>query len=82
MRLIRSRFIRSFVFRAAFYVLSFALFAALPLTAAEFSSRTLNSDWQFRAIGDTGNSNAKQWHPAQVPGVVHTDARIGRLETA
>jgi beta-mannosidase len=66
-----------------FCVLFFSLLVVLPLEAAEPSSRTLDSDWQFRAVGDTeatGNkdkspdkSDVKQWHPAQVPGVVHTD---------
>jgi len=51
----------------------FSLLVALPLAAAEPSSRTLDSGWQFRAVGATDNSDVKQWHPAQVPGVVHTD---------
>jgi beta-mannosidase len=58
---------------AVFCVLCFSLLAALPLPAAESSSRTLDSDWQFRAVGNTDKSDVMQWHPAQVPGVVHTD---------
>ncbi len=58
---------------AVFSLLLFSFFAALPLEAAEPSSRALDSGWQFRAIGNTDNSDIKQWHPAQVPGVVHTD---------
>ena len=50
-----------------------SLFVILPLAAAESSSRTLDSNWQFRAVENTDNSDVKQWHPAQVPGVVHTD---------
>jgi beta-mannosidase len=53
--------------------LLFSSFLAVPLEAAEPSSRALDAGWQFRAAGNTDNSDAKQWHPAQVPGVVHTD---------
>src|SRR5579863_7763294 len=56
-----------------FSVLFFSLLGALPLTASEPSSRTLDSGWQFRAAGNTDRADVKQWHPAQVPGVVHTD---------
>src|SRR5579863_9199775 len=56
-----------------FSVLFFSLLGALPLTAFEPSSRTLDSGWQFRAVGKTDNPDIQQWHPAQVPGVVHTD---------
>ena len=58
---------------AVFSVLFFSLLGALPLTASEPSSRTLDSGWQFRATGNTDHADVKQWHPAQVPGVVHTD---------
>ncbi|MGA8492659.1 MAG: glycoside hydrolase family 2 protein [Terriglobales bacterium] len=56
-----------------FSVCFLPLMLALPLAAAEPSSRTLDSGWQFRAVGDTDHSDVKQWHAAQVPGVVHTD---------
>jgi beta-mannosidase len=46
---------------------------ALPLEAAEPSSRTLDSGWQFRAVANTDRSDVTEWHPAQVPGVVQTD---------
>jgi beta-mannosidase len=49
------------------------LLAELPLKAEEPSARLLNFDWRFRAIGNTDKSDVKQWHPAQVPGVVQTD---------
>src|SRR5208282_59233 len=58
---------------AIFSLLLLWLLAELPLRAQEPSSRTLDLDWQFRAIGDTDKVDAKQWHPAQVPGVVQTD---------
>jgi beta-mannosidase len=53
--------------------LLFCCGAALPLEAAEPSSRNLNSGWQFRAVANTDRSDVKEWHPAQVPGVVQTD---------
>src|SRR5580693_6881760 len=58
---------------AVFSVLLFSLLGALPLTASEPSSRILDSGWQFRAVGNMNHADVKQWHPAQVPGVVHTD---------
>ncbi|HXY13383.1 MAG TPA: glycoside hydrolase family 2 protein [Terriglobales bacterium] len=56
-------------------IASFVFFFAtiIPLHAAEPVSRPLNSGWQFHAIGDTDRPGIKDWHPAQVPGVVHTD---------
>ena len=73
MRLTCPRFNRNVLSMVAFFVVLFALSAASPLLAAEPSSRNLNSDWQFRAVGNTDQPNVTQWHPAQVPGVVHTD---------
>jgi beta-mannosidase len=64
---------------AVFILLSFCCFSSSRVKADESSSRALNSDWQFRAIGtvdasaNANLSDIKQWHPAQVPGVVHTD---------
>jgi beta-mannosidase len=61
---------------AASYVLCCVLFSslvALPLEGAEPSSRSLDSGWQFRAVANTDRSDVKQWHSAQVPGVVQTD---------
>jgi beta-mannosidase len=46
---------------------------ALPLEAAEPSSRNLDSGWQFRAVGNTDKPGMTEWRPAQVPSVVHTD---------
>jgi beta-mannosidase len=68
MRLTRPRICRA---AAALFFLS--LLASLPLAAAEPSSRILNEGWQFRAAGNTDKAEVQQWHPAQVPGVVHTD---------
>lgn len=60
----------------AFYLLGFLLFCSFvapPLEAAEPSSRSLDSGWQFRAVANVDRSDVKEWHPAQVPGVVQTD---------
>jgi beta-mannosidase len=75
MKQIRSGFLRSLV-ATAFYLFGCLLFGSLvvlPLEAAEPSSRNLDSGWQFRAVANTDRSDVKEWHPAQVPGVVQTD---------
>src|SRR5580700_1818936 len=59
--------------RAVFSLFFVSSLVALPVAAAEPSSRTLNADWQFRAVGNTDKPDIQHWHPAQVPGVVHTD---------
>jgi beta-mannosidase len=81
MGLIRNGFFRR-PFAAAFYLLgSFLLssVAVLPLQAAEPSSQNLNSGWQFRAVANVDRSDVKDWHPAQVPGVVQTDLLNSKL---
>jgi beta-mannosidase len=55
------------------FILSFSLLVELPLRADQVSAQLLSSNWQFRAIGNTDSPDVKQWHPAQVPGVVQTD---------
>jgi beta-mannosidase len=72
MKLPRPQFLRR-LGTAVFSLLLFSVLAAPPLEADGLSSRPLNSDWQFRAVGNTEKSDIKQWHPAQVPGVVQTD---------
>jgi beta-mannosidase len=72
MRLTRPRCFRHLA-GAVLSLLFLASLAALPLSAAEPSTRPLNSNWQFRAVGNTDKLDIQQWHPAQVPGVVHTD---------
>ena len=49
------------------------------LEAAEPSSRMLDSGWEFRAVGNVDRADIKEWHPAQVPGVVHTDLLRNKL---
>src|SRR5271170_169389 len=71
----RSMFLRSLA-TATFCLLGFLLFCsltALPLAASEPASRNLDAGWQFRAVANTDRSDVKEWHPAQVPGVVQTD---------
>lgn len=72
---IRPGFLRSLAFTAIFLLgcLLCCSLAALPLQASEPSSRNLDSGWQFRAVANTDRSDVRQWHPAQVPGVVQTD---------
>src|SRR5580700_8017824 len=56
----------------------FAL-GVFPLVAAKTSSRNLDSGWQFRAVANVDRADVKEWHPAQVPGVVQTDLQRGEL---
>ncbi len=83
MKLPRLQFFRRLV-ASTFSLLTLSLLA-VPLAGAESSSRTLAADWQFRAIGDVvgiasgDQPDVKQWHPAQVPGVVHTDLLRNKL---
>ncbi len=61
---------------AIFYFVGTVIFcslAALPLKAAEPSSQDLNAGWQFRAVANVDRADVKEWHAAQVPGVVQTD---------
>ena len=70
---------------AVCFQLLFTLVATWPLNAEAPSSRTLDSNWQFRAIANTDASadrekaDVRQWHPAQVPGVVQTDLLRNQL---
>jgi len=50
-----------------------ALFSVVPNAVAQASSRAIDSKWEFRAVGNTDRADVKEWHPAQVPGVVQTD---------
>jgi beta-mannosidase len=51
----------------------------VPLRAAEAASRNLDAGWQFRAVANAEQTEVKQWHPAQVPGVVQTDLLNNQL---
>ncbi len=81
MEMIRHAFLRSLcliLFSSAGLLLSGFLVAA-PLEAAEPSSQTLDSGWQFRAVANADRSDVKEWHTAQVPGVVQTDLLNNKL---
>jgi beta-mannosidase len=81
MGLIHAGFLRTRA-SATLNVLGLLLFcscAALPSEAAEPSSRNLEAGWQFRAVANTDRSDVKEWHPAQVPGVVQTDLLHNKL---
>jgi beta-mannosidase len=56
-----------------FACLLFCSLVVLPVQAAGPGARNLDSGWQFRAVGNTDRADVKEWHPAQVPGVVQTD---------
>jgi beta-mannosidase len=75
MVLIRPAVVRTL--RLAFF-LTFIWFVP-ALRAAEPSSIDLNSGWQFRAVANTNQADVKEWHPAKVPGVVHTDLLDNKL---
>ena len=64
--------------------ISFAVFlicvvTGLPAKAAEPMAQELVSGWRFRAIANTERGDLKEWHPAQVPGVVQTDLLNNKL---
>ena len=54
-------------------------FVAVPLKAAEPISQNINSGWQFRAVANANRTDVKEWHAAQVPGVVQTDLLNAKL---
>jgi beta-mannosidase len=55
-------------------VYSAFLFLTLsPQVAGQASLRVLEAKWEFRAVSKTDRAELKDWHPAQVPGVVQTD---------
>ena len=53
--------------------------AAADLHAAEPQSRALNSGWEFHALNAAGHPEVRDWHAAQVPGVVQTDLLSAHL---
>ncbi len=65
-----------------FFFLACLLFCSLivpPVQAAEPTSHNLDSGWQFRAVANADRADVKEWHPAQVPGVVQTDLLNSKL---
>ena len=51
----------------------------IPLLASELNRQEINSGWEFRALNATDHPEVKDWHAAQVPGVVQTDLLAGKL---
>src|ERR1700722_16964859 len=50
------------------------VFLTIPgQVAGQAASRALEAKWEFRAAGNTDRADLKEWHAAQVPGVVQTD---------
>ncbi len=81
MELMRLAFLRS-LSAILFYSVGLVLvcsFLVVPMKAAEPSSQNIDSGWQFRALTEVEQAEAKQWHPAQVPGVVQTDLLNNKL---
>jgi beta-mannosidase len=62
-----------------FACLVFCSLVVLPVKAAEPASRDLDSGWQFRAVANVDRADVKEWHSAQVPGVVQTDLLQNKL---
>src|SRR5579859_2589597 len=80
MRVTRLELLRSSVIhRISLSAFLLYFLAVMPLKAAELNTRPLESGWQFRILSTTDRSELKQWHPAQVPGVVHTDLLRNKL---
>jgi beta-mannosidase len=65
-----------------FFFSACLLFCSLAVSrvhAAEPASRNLDTGWQFRAVANADRADVKEWHPAQVPGVVQTDLLNSKL---
>src|SRR5256885_6759013 len=63
----------------AYMLLGFVLSIGMPLQLTANSARLLDAQWEFRALGNPANTEVKEWHAAQVPGVVHTDLLRNKL---
>jgi beta-mannosidase len=59
-------------------LISSVLFS-VRLEAAQPTSRAIEAGWEFRALSSTDRADLKEWHPAQVPGVVQTDLLNNKL---
>ena len=81
MEWIRSGFMRNFscVAVSLLSCLLFCCFVVTPLHGAEPAARNIDSGWQFRAVANADRADVKEWHPAQVPGVVQTDLLDNKL---
>ena len=60
------------LFRGTAFV-AFLFLTIATQVAGQAASRVLDAKWEFRAASGTDRAELKEWHPAQVPGVVQTD---------
>jgi beta-mannosidase len=57
-----------------------SLYLLAPWTAsAQPVEQSIVSGWQFRAVADTRHPGVADWHPATIPGEVHTDLQAAGL---
>jgi beta-mannosidase len=78
MRLVSLRNLSVVLFYSAGF-LFLASLLAVPMKAAEPSTQNIDSGWQFRAVANAERADVKEWHAAQVPGVVQTDLLNNKL---
>ena len=59
--------------------IAIAVAGLAQMASAERKSISLNDGWEFRQLPDATTAAEPSWHPAQVPGVVHTDLLRNKL---
>ncbi|HVZ16067.1 MAG TPA: hypothetical protein VG897_03045, partial [Terriglobales bacterium] len=72
-----SFFVRGVCFRRLGFILICIM--AAQFASAQRKSVSLNDGWEFHQWADDAGAVAGAWHPAQVPGVVHTDLLRNKL---
>ena len=60
-------------------VLLFCLCCSIHLHASQPVLQKIDSGWEFRALNAADHPEVKDWHGAQVPGVVQTDLLAKKL---
>ena len=60
-------------------IVFFVMVIAMLPASAQRKSISLNTNWEFRQLPDASATAEIPWHPAQVPGVVHTDLLQNKL---
>src|SRR5512147_1316350 len=60
-------------------VIALVLTMTPSIALAQRSSVSLNDNWEFRQQLESPADQQVGWHPAQVPGVVHTDLLRNKL---
>jgi beta-mannosidase len=61
------------------YLFLFILSMTASVAFAQRTSLSLNDNWEFRQRLELPSEQETAWHPAQVPGVVHTDLLRNKL---